>query len=215
MSRRGNHNGFGKGGAISEVQSAPYNERMRPIYEACDAEFVAHMQRLGYLHKPMGRREPKDAPGAAKRALRLAEPKPEPDRPVGEDMEQGPVPMLDLFPELRPVVMEEGEIIEPVVAPKSFYTIVAEVARKHGLRVADLKGPMRMPNMALARQEAVYLLREERQASWSRIGNYLGGRDHTTALYSYRRHAARLAGVELIRKKYGKKSRKSRGLRQP
>ena len=50
-----------------------------------------------------------------------------------------------------------------------------------------LKGRRRDKQTALARQTAMYLLREECGLPLAAIGNLLGGKDHTTVLYACQR----------------------------
>ncbi len=61
--------------------------------------------------------------------------------------------------------------------------IVEVVARQYGLHPDDLRGKGRSQAVALPRQIAMFLIREETGASLSEIGGELGGRDHTTILY--------------------------------
>lgn len=49
----------------------------------------------------------------------------------------------------------------------------------------DLKGGKRNKNIVLARQIAMYLSRELTNFSLPEIGNFFGGKDHTTVLHSY------------------------------
>ncbi len=61
--------------------------------------------------------------------------------------------------------------------------IIAAVANHYGLDVAVLKGRSRNAEIALPRQIAMFLLREEIGISLPQIGEVLGGRDHTTVLH--------------------------------
>lgn len=61
--------------------------------------------------------------------------------------------------------------------------IVHEVAQSFGVSVDDLLGRDRSRQIALPRQIAMYLLREEANISLPQIGEALGGRDHTTVMY--------------------------------
>lgn len=71
--------------------------------------------------------------------------------------------------------------------------IVSEVAAKHGLTVAELKGPGRAQRVSKPRQEAMHQMHSLKRWSLSQIGGALGGRDHTTVLHGVRQHAKRLA----------------------
>jgi chromosomal replication initiator protein len=52
------------------------------------------------------------------------------------------------------------------------------------LTSAELTGRGRTREVALPRQVAMYLLREEGNVSLPQIGEMLGGRDHTTVMYA-------------------------------
>jgi hypothetical protein len=75
--------------------------------------------------------------------------------------------------------------------------ILREVAEKHGLEVRDLLGPWRKLEIARARHEAVYRMREETSLSFPAIGRLMGGRDHTTAINSHKKFKALLAKGEV------------------
>lgn len=62
--------------------------------------------------------------------------------------------------------------------------VVDIVARSFNLTSDHLLGRDRSQNVALPRQVAMYLIREESDASLPQIGAALGGRDHTTVMYA-------------------------------
>jgi chromosomal replication initiator protein len=62
--------------------------------------------------------------------------------------------------------------------------IIAAVAEYFDLPEADLLGRGRSRDVALPRQIAMYLMREETDVSLLRIGAELGGRDHSTVLHA-------------------------------
>jgi chromosomal replication initiator protein len=70
-------------------------------------------------------------------------------------------------------------------APRKIGTeeVLAAVGDHFGVRVDVLRGKSREHQVAWARQVAMYLLREETSASLHRIGDQLGGRDHTTIMH--------------------------------
>ncbi len=70
--------------------------------------------------------------------------------------------------------------------------IISEVAADHALAVADIVGPSRLGPIVLARQEAMWRARSETDLSFPAIGRRFGGRDHTTVIYSVRKHQKRL-----------------------
>lgn len=67
------------------------------------------------------------------------------------------------------------------VAPEK---IIELVARNYQVSVEEMLGRDRSQKIALPRQIAMYLLREMANASLPQIGEFLGGRDHTTVMYA-------------------------------
>ncbi len=65
--------------------------------------------------------------------------------------------------------------------------IVNAVTTFYGLPSETLQGKRRDKPLSMARQMAMYLLREELQCSWTQIGKELGGRDHSTILHGYQK----------------------------
>jgi chromosomal replication initiator protein len=63
-------------------------------------------------------------------------------------------------------------------------TIIQAVSHHYGIDVRALTGRGRSRNVVVPRHVAMYLLREETEASLVDIGNMLGGRDHTTVMYA-------------------------------
>lgn len=62
--------------------------------------------------------------------------------------------------------------------------IVRQVAEVYGVTVDRILGRDRSRQVALPRQIAMYLLREEANISLPQIGEAIGGRDHTTVMYA-------------------------------
>jgi len=62
--------------------------------------------------------------------------------------------------------------------------VLQAVADVFGLTSEELLGRSRAREVSLPRQVAMYLLREEVNASLPQIGEALGGRDHTTVMYA-------------------------------
>lgn len=90
-----------------------------------------------------------------------------------------------------------------VSAGRASDLIIAEVALKHGIRPADIKGADRGRWAAWPRQEAMWRLRDVRLSDGSRrwslpqIGQMLGGKKHTTVLHALRAYAYR-NGLEYV-----------------
>lgn len=77
--------------------------------------------------------------------------------------------------------------------------IIEAVARHYHVAQADLCGKTREHSIVWARQVAMYLLREETPISLPRIGQHLGGRDHTTIMHGCARVCEALAYDERAR----------------
>lgn len=71
--------------------------------------------------------------------------------------------------------------------------VLALVSREFGLTPEDLASARRKRDLVRARQMAMYLLREELDLPFARIGNMLGGRDHATVMHSVRKMSELLA----------------------
>jgi len=78
--------------------------------------------------------------------------------------------------------------------------IIETVARHYNLSLEILKGRDRSKDVALARQVAMYLIREETDASLPAIGEALGDRDHTTVMYGCEKVADMVERDDSIRR---------------
>jgi chromosomal replication initiator protein len=65
--------------------------------------------------------------------------------------------------------------------------IAAHTAKHYALKVQDLKSPSRRRSVVMARDVAMYLARQLTGQSLEQIGEYFGGRDHTTVLHGCRK----------------------------
>jgi chromosomal replication initiator protein len=75
----------------------------------------------------------------------------------------------------------------------SISEIAKAAARHFRLRLADLRGESRQANMVKARGLAMLLARQQTGMSLQQIGDYFGGRDHTTVLHAVRKLEGSLA----------------------
>ncbi len=66
----------------------------------------------------------------------------------------------------------------------SYRRILSVVAKHYGLKTKEVKGRSRKKEIAIARHIAAYLLRKELEYPLKRVGEILGGRDHTTIMHS-------------------------------
>ena len=79
-------------------------------------------------------------------------------------------------------------------------TILDTISKYYGLDARDLSGKRRNKEIALPRQIAMYLLREETQASLNEIGQALGGRDHSTVLHGFNKISDEITADLSLRK---------------
>ncbi len=85
----------------------------------------------------------------------------------------------------------------PTITAKKITMIVADHC---GVAEEQLLGRSRRQEIALARQVAMYLMREETKASLPQIGAALGGRDHTTVMHGCAKIAGLLEADESLRR---------------
>jgi len=70
--------------------------------------------------------------------------------------------------------------------------VLLQINQYFNIKMVDLTGPRRKKNLVLPRQLAMFLLYEDCKLPYERIGDLLGGRDHTTIMH----------GVDKIRQNY-------------
>lgn len=85
----------------------------------------------------------------------------------------------------RPSSMFSGRMSMP--------DILEEISKKHRISQASILGPSRKRPIAHARQHAMFEMAQQDHLSLPMIGQFLGGRDHTTVLHGVRAHKARVA----------------------
>jgi chromosomal replication initiator protein len=78
--------------------------------------------------------------------------------------------------------------------------IIDAVAIFYNTSPDALTGPDRTKDIALSRQVAMYLIREETDASLPAVGEALGGRDHTTIMYGYKKIADMIERDDSLRR---------------
>jgi len=78
--------------------------------------------------------------------------------------------------------------------------ILRAVARHYSLSEAELMGRSRKRVVSVPRQLAMFLIREETDASLPQIGDILGGRDHTTILHGCEKIGTQIETDEHLRR---------------
>ena len=104
--------------------------------------------------------------------------------PLASDMVD--IALVDLMPQHREV--EPNQVVQMV-------------AEAFGITVEQILARDRSRRVALPRQIAMYLLREESQISLPQIGDVLGGRDHTTVMYGCDKVAGLLEQDDRLRRR--------------
>ena len=92
------------------------------------------------------------------------------------------------IPEITINIAQEalnGIIDKPIYKTNSVAKIIDVVAKYYGLESSMIKGKMKKKNIADARAIVMYLSRMITDESLERIGLEIGGRDHSTVIYSY------------------------------
>jgi len=76
--------------------------------------------------------------------------------------------------------------VQPILkGRKSMSSVINVVANYYGVKPDDIIGKRRKQKFVVPRMVAAFLMRDQLGISFPRIGRKLGGRDHTTAIYSY------------------------------
>ncbi len=93
------------------------------------------------------------------------------------------------FNNLQPTLESTRSILSSTLAEfretnLSAKHVIEAVAKFFDVDIKDLTGKSRKKELVFPRQIAMYLLREEINASFPSIGHELGGRDHTTAIHA-------------------------------
>lgn len=103
----------------------------------------------------------------------------------------------------RPLDLNLAETVLGALAPRRSVCTptrtIEHVAAFFGMTSADLVGRRRTADIALARQVAMYLLREENGLSLPAIGDHLGGRDHSTISHGVEKIAKDIQTSETLR----------------
>jgi chromosomal replication initiator protein len=94
--------------------------------------------------------------------------------------------LVDFLPKCTPV--ETGQVVNAV-------------ARAFGISREQMQSKDRSREIALPRQVAMYLMREEANATLLQIGASFGGRDHTTVMYACDKVAAMIEKDDLLRRR--------------
>lgn len=76
-----------------------------------------------------------------------------------------------------------GKPVPPPTQKLDHKKVISGINQYFNIRMVDITGPRRKKELVLPRQLAMYLLYEECKLPYERIGELLGGRDHTTIMH--------------------------------
>lgn len=94
----------------------------------------------------------------------------------------GQTPTIALAKDAMEAVIKENTIA--AVTPAA---VIDQVSRYFNITVEDIKSDKRRSDIVFARQMAMHIIRETTGLSLPEIGREMGGKNHTTVLYSIRR----------------------------
>jgi chromosomal replication initiator protein len=111
--------------------------------------------------------------------------------------------------EEKPITLElSKEVLKDLLKePKKLITvdfIQRCVVEEFGISLHDLKTRRRHKTIVLPRQVAMYLSRELTDLSLPEIGNFFGGKDHTTVLHAYNKIKEILNNNEILKDRVDK-----------
>ncbi len=106
-----------------------------------------------------------------------------------------------ITPELAAQALKDIANNETQTAPILLNLIVEAVVNSFQLTPSDLKSRKRDEATALARQVAMYLIRQETNCSLAKIGQELGGRSPATVSYAYQKIANDINNSPSLRRK--------------
>ena len=98
-----------------------------------------------------------------------------------------------------------------VISGEDRRALLAEVARRHGVRVEEFVQPGRRlgRRLCLARAEAAFCLRYDYGLSYTQVASIAGYLDHTSAIYGIKLHRERLGDPEVAEALAAKRERSS------
>ncbi|MCL2436496.1 MAG: chromosomal replication initiator protein DnaA [Clostridiales bacterium] len=73
------------------------------------------------------------------------------------------------------------------------------VCKHFNIKMSDIESSKRTQNLAFPRQIAMYLCRETTDESLPKIGEFFGGRDHTTVLHAYQKISREIKTNETLK----------------
>lgn len=90
---------------------------------------------------------------------------------------------------INPTIEAAQDVIKDLISDSkpigmTIEHIIEEVASNYGVSVNDIKSDKRNANISVARQVAMYIIRESTDLPLQNIGSYFGGKNHATVHHS-------------------------------
>ena len=152
-------------GLITEVDLPDLEMRIAILRAKAERQKVPVQQAaIEYIARRVGQRSIRELEGSLKKVIALA--------------------LLHGVPVTEKLAAEALDTLAPSYKRKvTAEEVLNAVAQYYKLDLPALKGPARDKAIALPRQVAMYLMREESDASLPGIGTLLGNRDHSTVMH--------------------------------
>lgn len=101
-------------------------------------------------------------------------------------------PTLNSVQRILKNVVKEKKMIgfesnEPKLSVKTFEELVEIVSEHYHVKAEEVIGPMRQREYMIPRQVAMYIAKEYLKKSLKTIGDYFGGRDHTSVMHAVKK----------------------------
>jgi chromosomal replication initiator protein len=120
---------------------------------------------------------------------------------------EGAMTRIMAYADLRGMVLDENLVeyaladLMPASKEIEPEQILKTIAQEYGVSLEELISGSRSQRIAFPRQIAMYMLREESDLSLPKIGEILGGRDHTTVMYGHEKITDLLETDKNLRRK--------------
>jgi len=155
-----------QGGMVVDISNPDYETRLAILYRKAEsAGYNLKMQILEFLARNISDNV-RELEGALQKVALFNQMKPNGD--------------LTLEEVAHTIGKDSETKREQIKVPQ----VIKEVAKSFGVTVKDMKGPRRTKELALARQVAMYILREEFSYKLEEVAKHLNRTDHTTVLHA-------------------------------
>lgn len=168
-----------EGGLAVELCSPDYETRLRIVLQKAEAQEMDLPDEVADLLANRVRSSIRELEGALNRVLA-----------------QSALMRHTPSRELADTLLRDGTSPQSRIELQDIFEVTANF---HQLALDDLLGKHRNKDVSTARHVAIYLAREEIQATLPEIGRALGGRTHSTILNGYNKVAERLAKDPVFR----------------